>query len=83
MGGEPPELDQTRLLGVELQGEPRESFPQVRPKPLGVIPVLESHYGVIGETHDDHVTARVSSSPLVGPKVAPEPACDATKHLQV
>ena len=69
LGGEPPELDQTRLLGVQLQGELRESFAQVRPEPLGVVPVLESHHGVVGETHDDHVTARVPSSPLVGPKV--------------
>ena len=68
-GGEAPELEQPRLLGVQLQGELREPVAQLRPEPLGVFPMLESHHGVISEAHDDHVAARVPSSPLVGPEV--------------
>src|SRR5450755_4612450 len=43
-GGEPPELDQARLLGVQLQAELRESVAKLRPEPLGVVPMLESHH---------------------------------------
>src|SRR5512142_2150873 len=67
LGGEPSELDQPRLLGVQIQTELREPVAKVRPEPLGVTPVLESHHGVVGETHDRYVTARVSTSPLVSP----------------
>ena len=67
LGGVPSELDQARLLGVQLQVELREPFAKVCLEPLGVIPILESHHGVVSEAHDDHVTARVPSPPLVGP----------------
>ncbi len=67
LDGEPSELDQPRLLGSQLQTELREPVAKVRPEPLGVIPVLESHHGIIGETHDHYVAARVSTSPLVSP----------------
>jgi hypothetical protein len=42
------ELDQPRLLGVQLQAELRESFAQLSPQPLRVFPVLETHHEVIG-----------------------------------
>jgi len=32
-GGEPPELDQPGLLGVQLQAEPRESLAQLVQEP--------------------------------------------------
>jgi hypothetical protein len=69
LGGEPPEPDQARLLGVELQVELREPLAKVRPEPLGVVPMLEAHHEVVGETHDDHVPVRVPSPPLVSPEV--------------
>ena len=69
LGGEPPELDQARLLGIQLQAELREPVAKVRPEPLSVIPMLETHHEVVGETHDDHFTARVPSPPLVSPQV--------------
>ena len=69
LGGEPPELDQPRLLGVQLQAELREPCAKIGQEPLGVIPVLEAHHEVVGEAHDDHVTARVPTPPLVGPQV--------------
>ena len=67
--GEPPELDKPRLLGVQLQVELREPAAKIRPEPLSVIPILETHHGVVGETHDNHVAARVPLSPLVNPQV--------------
>ena len=69
LGGVPAELDQARLLGVQLQAELREPVAKIRPEPLGVIPILEPHHDVVSEANDDHVTARVPSSPLVGPEV--------------
>src|ERR1700677_2337491 len=66
-GGVPPELDQPRLLGVQLQGELGEPAAKVCPEPLGVIPVLESDHQVVRETHDHNVTMCVAASPLVGP----------------
>src|SRR5512142_2195472 len=50
LGGIPPELDQPRLLSVQSQVELREPVAQVRPEPLGVAPMLESHHEVVGET---------------------------------
>ena len=38
-------------------------------EPLGVVHVLESDDVVVGEPHEDHVPARVSPAPLVGPEV--------------
>ena len=50
-------------------GELRESFAQINPEPLRVIPVLETHHEVIGETHDHDITARPPGPPLVRPEV--------------
>src|SRR5450755_78582 len=68
-GGEPPELDQARLLGVQLQAELRESVAKLRPEPLGVVPMLESHHEVVSKAHDYHIAARVPTPPLLGPQI--------------
>ena len=68
-GGKPPELDQPRLLGRQLQVELREPSAKLSVKPLCVLPVLESHHGIVGKTHDHDLTARVPVPPLVGPEV--------------
>ena len=68
-GGVAPELDQPRFLGVQLLVELCESFAQVSPEPLRVIPVLETHHEVVGETHDHDITVRVPPPPLVRPEV--------------
>jgi hypothetical protein len=68
-GGEPTELDQARLLGVELQAELRKPAAKVRPEPLRVITVLEAHHGVVGETHDHDISVRVPTPPLMNPQV--------------
>ena len=49
LGGEPPELDQPRLLRMQLQPEPREPVAQVSQEPLGVVSMLEAHHVVVGE----------------------------------
>src|SRR5712691_5995174 len=54
-GREGPELQQPRLLGMQLQAELREALAQLRPKPLGVCPVLKPHDEVVRIPHDDHV----------------------------
>ena len=35
-GGEPPELDEARLVGMQLQGERREPFAKIMEELLGV-----------------------------------------------
>jgi hypothetical protein len=69
LGGEPPEPDQPRLLGVQLQTEPREPVAKIRPEPLGITTMLETHHEVISKTRDDNVTVRVPSPPLMSPQI--------------
>src|SRR5512144_862595 len=68
-GGKPPELDQPRLLGRQLQVELREPSAKVSVKPLCVLPVLESHHGIVSEAHDHDLTTRAPAPPLMGPEV--------------
>ena len=58
LSGEPADPDQARLLGMELQAELREPLAKVRPEPLGISSILETHHKVVSETRDDNVTAR-------------------------
>ena len=69
LGRERPELDQPRLLGVQLQAELREPLAQLRQEPLGLRSVLESHDEVVREPHDDHVAARLLLPPPLDPEV--------------
>src|SRR5258705_606155 len=68
-GGVPAELDQPRLLGVQLQTEFREPVAKVSPELLCVFPMLKSHHEVVSEANDDDVTVRVPSPPLVSPQI--------------
>jgi hypothetical protein len=56
-GGAPPELDQPGLVRVQFQAELREPLAQPGQERLGVLPVLEPDDEVVGEPHDDHITA--------------------------
>ena len=69
LGGEPSELDQARLLGLQLKCEPGKPLAQARQEPFGVAMVLETRNEIISEPHDDHVATCVPPSPLVGPLV--------------
>jgi hypothetical protein len=68
-GGEPPELDQPCLLGIQLQAELRDPAAKISKEPLSVIPVLEARHEVVRKPRDDHITMRVLTSPLVSPQV--------------
>ena len=55
LGGVPPELDQSRLVRVQLQPEPGEPLMKVAQEPLRILLVLEPDGDVGGEPHDDHI----------------------------
>ncbi len=69
LGREASELDQPRLLGRQLQAEPREPVAKIGQEPLRIALVLEPDDVVVGVADDDHLTARVPAPPLVGPQV--------------
>src|SRR2546428_605784 len=46
-GGEPPELDQPRLAGMQLQPELREPLAQVVQEPARILVLLEAHDEVV------------------------------------
>src|SRR6266571_2467766 len=71
LGGMPPELDQSRFLSLQLQGELREPLAQVCLEPLRVFPMLKPGKEVIRVPHDDHVSVGMAASPLLGPLVLP------------
>jgi hypothetical protein len=54
-GGEPSELDQPRLLRMQLQPELREPVAKIGKEPLGVVTMLEARHVVVGEPREDHV----------------------------
>jgi hypothetical protein len=65
----PTEFNQTGLVSVKLEMEPRETLAERLLEPLGIATMLEADHDVVGETHDDNVTPRMPPPPLVGPKV--------------
>ena len=69
LGGEPAELDEPRLVGMQLQVELRESLAKVAEELLCITLMLEPDDEVIREARDDHVTACVASPPLPDPPV--------------
>jgi len=64
-----PELDEARLVGVQLQVELRQPLAKLSEEPLRVNLMLEPGDKVIGEAHDDNVTVGVPTPPLPGPPV--------------
>src|ERR1700729_1522776 len=69
LSGEPPKLDQPRLLLVQPQAELREPLAQRSPEPLGVTTMLKAHHEVIRITHDDHLAPCPAATPLVDPEI--------------
>jgi hypothetical protein len=57
------ELDEARLVWMQFQFELPQSIAKVFLEPLSVLPVFESHHGIVGEACDDHVAARVLLTP--------------------
>src|SRR5579884_6229 len=68
-GGEPPELDQPRLLDLQFQPEFREPLAQLGEEPLRACTMLEAHDEVVRVAHDDHVAACLPPPPSLDPLV--------------
>ena len=68
-GRKPPEFDETGLLRMELQGKRGETCGERGEKALGILPVLETHDGVIGIAGHDDYPLGVASPPLMHPEV--------------
>jgi hypothetical protein len=66
---EPAELQETRLLGMQLQLELPKALGQLLPEPLGIRLVLESEHEVVGIPDDDHVAAGLLPAPRLAPEV--------------
>src|SRR3954463_10852142 len=69
LGGEPAELDQTRLVRVQLQRELRQPLAKLSEEPLRIVLILKPDDEVVRETHDDHIPTRVAASPPIDPPV--------------
>lgn len=69
LGRKGPELRQPRLLGVRLQVELAESLLKRRPKPLGILPMLEAHHDVVGPAHHNDSTIGLSMPPVVSSEI--------------
>ncbi len=55
LGGEPPEADQARLLGIESQAKLGQALRQVSPEPLRVRAMLKPQHDIIGVPDDEHI----------------------------
>src|SRR5262249_42605997 len=69
LGREPPELDQPRLLGVQLQPELRQSLAELCSEPFRVLPMFKARNVIIRVAHENHVPARFAAPPLLEPEV--------------
>ena len=63
------ELEQARLVGMQLQPEPRESLAQLGQKLIGILTMLESRHEVVSKTHNDHIAVSMLPSPSLNPQV--------------
>ena len=69
LGGEPPEADQARLLGIQAQPKRGQTLRQVSLEPLRVRTMLKSQHDVVGVPDDKHITAGMPLPPLLGPEI--------------
>ena len=67
--GEAPELDQPRLLGMQLQPELAQPLGRRTLKALGVTLKLEPGNPIVGIPHHDHVASGMAPPPLFHPQV--------------
>jgi hypothetical protein len=61
--------NQPRFVRVQLQSEPRQSFPKFFQEPLGFLPMLESRHEVVRKPHDKNIAPGLRVSPLLDPHV--------------
>src|SRR5262249_21684112 len=69
LGGEPPDFDQSRFLGVQGQAELLKTSPQFSEEPFGLAAVLEPNDEIVGVPHDDHIARDELGPPLLNPQV--------------
>jgi hypothetical protein len=67
--GEPPELDESRLVRMQFQTEPYQPFPKLREEPLGVSSVLKAHYKIVCIPDDDDIAECGLLAPGLNPQV--------------
>jgi hypothetical protein len=65
LGGEPSELDQPRLVRVQLQPELREALAEISEEPLGVLTILKARHIVVGLCRVRGYAEWVVGSPVV------------------
>src|SRR5690606_29905733 len=68
-GREGPELDESRLVGVQLQIELSESFRQLHLKLLGFHLALKSQHDVVRKPDDDDVASGLLLPPCLDPDI--------------
>jgi hypothetical protein len=64
-----PELDQLRLVRLQLQAKPRQPIAQLAEELLRLVPVLEPHDEVVREAHNHHIALRSLVPPSLNPQV--------------
>ena len=69
LSGEPPEFDQSRLIGVQSQAKLLHASAKFLEEAFGIGAILESDDKIIGVTNDDQVARGDFGSPLLGPQV--------------
>jgi hypothetical protein len=69
LGGEPPELDQPRLLRVQLQAELRQALLEFSQESLRLRSALETHHQIVGVPDDNTIALRHSLAPGFDPQV--------------
>ena len=69
IAGKAPELDQPRLLRVQLQPELAQPLGHLTPKALSIAAELEPGNPIVGIPHHDHVTSGMAPPPLPRPQV--------------
>ena len=67
LGRKAPELEQSRLVGMQFQVELREAFGAVPSRNRSAHPMLETNHDVVRKAHDDHIAVRLLRIAMLGP----------------
>jgi hypothetical protein len=69
LDGEPPELDQPRLLRMQFQAELRQALPEFLQKSLRFRSALETHHQIVGIPDDNDIAPGHFLAPGFDPQV--------------
>src|SRR5215470_2898296 len=67
--GVPPELDQPRLARMQPQPEPRQPPAKLNQEPPRIILTLKPDNKIVSKAHNNHLTARMVTTPPLDPQV--------------